>query len=548
MTNNSPSPSHRDRSRLERTLRRAVARPKLVAAFFFATTLLYAAVVSHLRPVEPRVHDEFSYLLAADTFASGRLANPTHPMWPHFESFHIIQQPAYASKYPPGQGLVLALGQSVFGRPLVGLWLLSAAATAACYWMLLGWTSRRWAFGGGVLCAVHPGLQLAWGQTYWGGTLAFLGGALVFGAAGRLAREPRVGSALAMAIGGSVLAVTRPFEGLLFCVFVGLWLAVTWATRPTVSFGRIIRGAVAPQAIVYALLLMGWAGYNQAVTGDPWTMPYQIHEATYGRAPLFVWQPPRPEQEYERPEFKEFHEEWSMNTYRAQRTLKGTLLTKWQMAKHSAVQYFPGYLAAFLLFLRPWRPGRLGPAMFVLAATWLASLAATWNLPHYVAMLGPLLLMLVLWGIRSVDAICRWWFGWRYAGATLVAVQVLGFAVTTTNFAATPVKGWHYDRARLAEELARSPGQHLVIVRYGPDHSCIREWVYNRADIDAAKVVWACDLGDQKNATLRDYFRDRQIWLVDADQAEPQLQAWNQPGAEDVHLTSSRGLHGAPSQ
>jgi hypothetical protein len=66
-------------------------------------------------------------------------------------------------------------------------------------------------------------------------------------------------------------------------------------------------------------------------------------------------------------------------------------------------------------------------------------------------------------------------------------------------------------------QLQQQPGLQLAIVRYRKDHDPVREWVYNDANIDAAKVVWARDMGKDDNQELLHYFRDRKVWLVEGD-------------------------------
>ncbi len=488
--------------------------------------MLVGAIFTAVRLPVPKVHDEFSYLLAADTFSSGRLTNPTHPMWEHFESFHTIQQPSYNSKYQPGQGLILAFGTLLGGHPIVGAWFASALAAAAVCWMLQGWVPGRWALIGGLLVALHGMIQVRWSLSFWGGSLPMAGGALMFGALPRIRQQPKFSTSLLMASGAILLASTRPFEGFLVGICVATTLVLWMFSHERPAWTTVFSSVALPSVMVLATGIAGLGYYNWQVSGDPLQLPYQVHEAEYGYSPLFLWKTPQQEPVYRHEVMRDFQTGWAIEDYEKQQTLAGWMFAKTEGFKGLMWFFLGGALwIPLLMMLRPLLARQQLRFVWVTLALFLAAeMTVPWMYPHYFAPAAPLLFLLVVQGLRYLSTMPRLGYAWmRLAVPAVVCVQCAALPILFAKYVAWQPDGWEWNRAQVVKKLENLPGKHLVLVEYGPEHIGHAEWVYNRANIDDAKVVWARPMGPAKNTELLDYFHDRNVWQIDADAEQPKL-------------------------
>ena len=287
----------------------------LACAFILLLTLgLRAALLPWLSVPQPSVHDEFSYLLAADTYAHGRLTNPPHPFWQHFETFHVLQQPTYASKYQPLQGLVLAFGQKLFGEPWIGVFLSTGLMCAATCWMLQGWIAPEWALLGALLCMLRVGVLSYWMNTYLAGALPGIGGALALGAVVRIWRRRQFGHSITWGVGLAILVLSRPYDAsVIACATAALLL---WFLRKSSTPWSTIGGRVGLPAAIVLLICMAGVAYNDyRVTGHALTLPYQVHDRQYAVASMFTMVPLGPEPSYRHVVMRNFWAGWNVDLH-----------------------------------------------------------------------------------------------------------------------------------------------------------------------------------------------------------------------------------------
>jgi hypothetical protein len=580
----------------------ALARRKRLAiiAVGAIAILSRAALLPWLHVPQPKVHDEFSYLLAADTFAHGRLANPPHPLWIFFDTFHVIQHPAYASMYPPGQGMALATGQWL-GQPWIGVLLSVAAMCMAFTWMLQAWAPPEWALLGGTLVWARFGVFSYWTNSYWGGAVAATGAALVLGAFARLRERERIRDAILLGFGAGILAISRPLEGGIF--FVPIGAAVVWWSFLCNDRSRrtsIRKHILAPAALVLACFGLFIGYYNRRLTGNPFVFPHFLEEKMITTA-IFLWQHDKPPIAYANPQFDVFYHHFLPSLYQAswpaaagQWWYKATdfwefflgpalsipfLALPWllkearnrlllvQFALSSIglwiiVYYHAHYAAPILATLvvllvqclrvlrrlrilgRPVGVGLsrlivlfsvlIGPVYFAAAMTPQPNVLLEWLQRHAAPALGVSLLAFVLVRVAS-------WFLQRQApgrGAwpaaacefLLVGLIVLQTCELQRNLYADAFP--YVDdvnepfRKPVEQHLAALPGEHIVLVRYSKDHNSGEEYVYNEADIDHAKTVWAREIPGVDLKPLFDYFRNRDVWLYQPDEDDSVVQPY----------------------
>lgn len=487
-------------------------------AVFIFTIGIRLALLPILHVPMPAIHDEFSYLLSGDTFASGRLANPPHPFWKHFESFHVIQQPTYASKYPPAQGLVLAFGERLFDQPWIGVLLSAGLMCAAVCWMLQGWTTPGLAFVGALLVALRVGILSYWMNSYWGGAVPAVGGALLFGAFARIVFRRQYAHAATWAIGLAILVNSRPYDGAVLGAITAA--IILWKCKD--SFARIALPATAVLVPVAAFMLY----FNWRVTGNALELPYQLHERQYVVANNFIWSKDNPEPVYNHAVMRKF---WTQaNVDQAHEMLANApaaYLVKLAGMYGFFFCFYPLFIPA-LIWPYPLRTREERFGVVLLGAGLLTLFPVVGFQYHYAAAIMPLFYLRFL---QSMDRLGKWRPNARPIGPALAillcAAIPFQFGIDVWKLAvhgefAPPMA---QPRHEMMQRLGAIPGRHLVVVRYAPNHDVFQEWVYNRADIDVARIVWAREMSPAEDAALIRYFHGRDIWLLEPDRSPPAL-------------------------
>jgi hypothetical protein len=484
---------------------------------------LRLCLISHHPVPSPGIYDEFGHLFVADTLRHFRLANPPNSLPQFFETFFILQDPTFSSIYPIGQGAALAIGRAISGYPWAGVLLSTAAFSALCYWMLRAWTTPAWALAGGILAVIEFGPLSQWMNSYWGGALPAAAGCLVFGALPRLMERGRTQDAVVLGTGLAIHILTRPYESIFLVLSVMLFLLPKRLWR-----GAFIVILTVVPAIGTTLL------QNKRVTGQWMTLPYRLSQVQYGVPAALAFQAnPVPHRELTPQQQLEYTAQLAFRDGDRE-TLRNYLLRlEYRVRFYRFFFLAPLFLAIPAFLVAAVREFRLA---WVLLTLLLFALGINFFPAFQLHYLGAVTCLFVLVSVIGLQQISRlspdaarlilflcivhfvFWYGMHIFDQQEFSMAMQQYETWDAINHRNPER-----RIFVNQQLAQIPGRLLVFVRYSPQHIFQDEWVYNEADIGAARIVWARDLGSVDNEKLLTSYSGRMALLLEPDVTPPLL-------------------------
>jgi hypothetical protein len=376
--------------------------------------------------------------------------------------------------------------------------------------MLQGWLPPLYALLGSLMAFGQITVFGYWMNSYWGGAVAAMGGCLLLGALPRLVRRKSALNSAAAASGLAVLAISRPFEGSLLAVTAGA--AFVWLSRRR---GRSLRHLLSlrvllPFAAIGGLGVLWLCFYNYRNTGSAWLMPYVAYQRTYGMANIFVFLPDSPKPVYRHAIIEHF---WRGEAERLQSRRFLVMRRLYRLLE--LMRFWCSELMVWVALAGGFLDrGWAAPlSLAILAAFGVGIQASAYMFAHYAAGAAGLLPVAAGSGLRSI----RRRMGRFGPVLALLCVALAWGQLAEDGPACVLASATRSPRTVVAGLVRAHGGRHLILVKYREEHNLTHEYVFNAADIDRSDIVWARDMGPEKNRELLEYYRGRKVWLWQPD-------------------------------
>ncbi len=458
----------------------------------------------------PHIPDAVMYLFQAKYFAYGHLYLPSPPDASAFEvPITINDGEKWYGIGQPGWPAILAIGVRL-GVPWLVNPVLGGLTVLLVYALVRRLYDRKVAHAAVLLVAVSPWfLFMSASFMTHPLTVAWTLGSLVAIQISSDTKSTLWGALSGACLGG--LLLTRPFEGVLLSVPIGLWAM-------GLETARIPRRSV--MAFGLAVVLVGGLNlpYNWALTGRPTYFPITKYtdEAWYrGANRLGFGQ-----------DVGNFG--WNHLDPLPGHGLLDVLINANQNLYMTNVELFGwGFgslgLALLLVVWRRWT--RADWLMLSMIVAIIGGYSFYWfsGGPDFGARYWYLILIpLVVLTVRGIQELQRRWE--EGGGNPLGVLRIGAFVVAASLVALINYLPWrsldkyhHYrgmnaDMARL--DKAHKFGHSLVFVREGSKYDYARGVVFNPPTLDSPGTIYVRDLGPANRLTVARRFPDRQSWIV----------------------------------